>query len=262
MASNGVADRHESTSSDLPDARLYVVWQDPDSRAVEPVGRLDRVHDETAAGYEFRYLQRVKTLSGFQPFVSFPDFHRVYRSSTLFPLFENRLVPRSRADYEQFTRSVGLGLDADPFEVLARTEGRRETDTIEMFPEPIVDDGSVRCHLLIHGIRHVAGADDAIEQLAPGQPLLVVPDPQNAVDPCAILVRDDACHLIGWIPRYLTTLVRDPLAHLGPGAVQVIVEHVGDRSGPVHLRLLCALRAHWPHDEEFPFSGPEFAPVG
>ena len=261
MASNGVADRHESMFADLPDARLYVAWQDPDSRSVEPVGRLDRVHDGATTGYEFRYLQRVKALSGFQPFVSFPDLQRVYRSPELFPLFENRLMPRSRADYEQFTRSVGLGLDADPFEVLARTEGRRETDTIEMFPEPIIDDGSVRCHLLVHGIRYMPEADDAIEQLSPGQQLMVMSDWQNSVDSYAILVRDDTFHLIGWIPRYLTALVRDPLAQLGPGAVRVTVEHVGERSGPVHLRLLCALQARWPHDEELPFSGPEFAPV-
>lgn len=72
--------------------RLFVSWQDPDTRTIVPVARLRRVVADGSADYEFRYLRRVLDLSRFRPFVSFPRFRGVYRAPRLFPLFENRLI--------------------------------------------------------------------------------------------------------------------------------------------------------------------------
>jgi hypothetical protein len=44
----------------------------------------------------------------------------------------------------------------------------------------------------------------------------------------------------------------------GDDWADVRVEPVGDRDGPVHLRLLCALEAQWPTEWASPMSGPEF----
>lgn len=167
-------------------------------------------------------------------------------------------MPRSREDYPGFLESLGLEPGADPFEVLALSEGRRQTDTIEVFPEPILVDGVARCRFLVHGVRHVPGAQEAIDSLAVGDQLCVVPDPQNPVDPLAVLLRDGDFHLLGWVPRYLTGLVNTPMAHLGPAAVRVVVEHTGARDGPSHLRLLCEMVADWPVGHELPFSGQKF----
>ncbi len=252
---------HEPRSApraDLDRARLYVAWQDSDSRAIEPVGRLDRLRGAGEVIYEFRYLLRSNRIDGFRPFLSFPDLNRIYRSKYLFPFFENRLMARSRADYAGFVRTLGLETDADPFEVLARSEGRRQTDKIEVFPEPTIVGQAAQCHFLIHGVRHIPGADDAVDSLEIGDQLFVLPDPQNPFDCHAVMLRDGNFHLLGWMPRHLTELIRGPLADIGPAAMDIRVEHIGARNGPIHLRVLCGLQVRWPEMRPWPFSGPEF----
>lgn len=257
MGSALARDRSDVPQVRLGRARLYVAWQDPTSRAIEPVGRLDRNGSDGDAAYEFRYLNRAAAIRGFQPFLSFPDLHRTYRSTHLFPLFENRLMPRRRPDYRGFVQALGLSENADPFEILARSEGRRQTDRIEVFPEPEFDGHTAQCLFLVHGIRHLSGAEDAISSLEIGERLFVIPDPQNPVDRCAVALRDE-CSLLGWVPRYLTELIRRPLQEGGASAVTVQVEHVGARSDPIHLRLLCQLRVRWPETLTWMFHNSDF----
>jgi hypothetical protein len=261
MGSTTLADPGASAHAPPTPCRLYVAWQDPASRAIVPVGRLSRYVSNGDITYEYRYLRTAADLDGFQPFVGFPALNHAYRSSQLFPFFENRLMPRARDDYADFVGSLGLPPDADPFEVLARSEGRRQTDTIEVFPEPAFDDGVVHCRFLVHGIRHVPDAQEAIDSLRVGDALGVLLDPQNPVDARAVMLRDQTFHLLGWVPRYLTELVRTPLARLGPHAVHVCVEHIGRRDGPAHLRLLCALDARWPERAALPLSGLDPVPT-
>lgn len=257
MRSTEVADLAEQW--DAPGwRRLFVAWQDPTTRAISPVGALVRHEDGT---YEYRYLRQAEALPGFRPFVAFPELHRVYLSAELFPFFQNRLVSRDRHDYPDFVAGVDLPVDADPFEILARTQGRRATDTVEVFPEPVADPktGTVVVHFLVRGIRHVPHAQDAIDMLAPGDQLRVVPDPQNPVDRFAVLVRTDDVRIVGWIPAYLSRLVHHGLAN-GAGPL-VTVERVGDRSGPVHLRLLCRIEVEWREPGPV-LSGPEYETLG
>lgn len=242
-------------------ARLYVAWQDPHTRSIEPVAHLDRIPQAGRGMYEFRYLRRALQLERFRPFLGFPDPRRVYRSEDLFPFFENRIIPRERADYGTFVNLLGLEEDADPFEVLARSAGRRQTDTIEVFPGPTYDDHSARCRFLLHGIRHIPGAEEACGALVVGDRLRAVLDPQNPTDPQAVLVRDEGWRLLGWIPRYLTGLIHEPLRLLGPGALTITVAHVAPPDAPIHLRLLCAVRAEWRPSWERPLSGGEFDDV-
>lgn len=257
MASTRVSDLAQQRDGQ-PVRRLYVAWQDPASREISPIGALTRQEDGT---YEYRYLRQAEVLPGFRPFVAFPDLHRVYRSAEFFPFFENRLVPRDRTDFSAFVAAVDLPVDADPFEILARTQGRRATDTVEVFPEPVPDPatGRVAVHFLVRGVRHVPHAQDAIDTLAAGDLLRVVPDPQNPVDCYAVLLRTNDVRIIGWIPAYLTRLVHHGLEN-DPGPL-VTVERVGDRSGPVHLRLLCRLEVEW-RDTRSVLSGPEYEMLG
>jgi len=245
-------------------ARLYVAWQNPDTRSVEPVGRLDRLMTDGTALYEYAYLRRAETVVDFRPFVEFPDFAQRYRSNELFPLFENRLMARRRPDFAEFARSLGLEVNADPFELLARTEGRRQTDTVEVFPEPYLDASVAHCHFLVHGIRYFPEAQDAIDSLQVGDRLRVMFDCQNEFDAFAVALRDDSRHLIGWVPQYLTALVREPIQELGPQSVDVQVEHIGSREAPAHFRLLCRMRVDWPQSRQWIFARSEYevmAPV-
>ena len=259
MRSTALAESAPAAGLVAPGRRVFVAWQNPETREITPVAMLQRLADGEAR-FEFRYLRRAGDLPDFRPFIGFPDLARPYQSEELFPFFENRIVPRTREDYPEFVRSLGLGPDADPFEILARTEGRRQTDTIEVFPEPLLDQGSLCLCFLVHGIRHVPGADEAIEHLSPGAELSVMADLQNDNDVLAVMVRSADYQLLGWIPRYLTELVHTPLRELGQGALSVRVEHIGDRDGPIHLRLLCRMEARWPEGRPAPFSGPDYEP--
>lgn len=229
---------------------LWVAWQHPFSRAYDLVGRLD-VPTVGAGSFRFRYFERAASVAGFQPFVDLPDLDRVYESDELFALFDNRLTPRSRADYPALAASVGLGGDADPFEVLARTGGRRATDTVEVVAEPVIDiaAGTLSTDFLVHGVSHHPGVDVALGHLSPGDRLRVLCDVQNPVDPLSLALADPDTRNLGWVPRYLSPLVRRSADRFGWADIEVSVLHVGDPTGPAHLRLLASLRAPWDPDD-------------
>ena len=44
------------------------------------------------------------------------------------------------------------------------------------------------CVFLVHGVRYLDGAAEAIDQLQPGQELALEPEPNNPVDPDAVLL--------------------------------------------------------------------------
>jgi uncharacterized protein YegP (UPF0339 family) len=254
LADRGVAPRAGGVR------RLFVAWQDPEIRSITPVACLTRRQGSDGDTFQFYYLRRVRQLPHFRPFVGFPSLHETYESTTLFPFFENRIMPRSRDDYSDYVEMLGLSVDADPFEILARSEGRRATDTIEVFPEPNLENDTVTCRLLVHGVRHVAGAHDAIDDLRIGDALYVLPDPMNEFDEQAVLLRTGGYRLVGYIPAYFTSLIHRPLNDSGLDAVRVNVAHIGDRSGPSHLRLLCTLAVRWPYDVP-PLADSDFQPL-
>ena len=118
---------------------LYVVWEDPRTSRYFVVGRLLATATREGEVYEFVYTRGVLTArnSGFEPFLAFPDVDREYFSTRLFPFFANRLLPLSREDYLESIERLGLSPDtASPMEVLARSGGRRATDSIEVFAPP------------------------------------------------------------------------------------------------------------------------------
>lgn len=115
-------------------SRLYVATASASGTLV-PFGRLDRFcTGNGAVVYEFSYLDNAHSLEGFRPLICFPDVRRIYHSTHLFPFFENRLMRRDRADYGGFVRGLGLDRDTDPFEVLVRSGGRRQTDAFVLLP--------------------------------------------------------------------------------------------------------------------------------
>ena len=150
--------------------------------------------------YEFVYLSGAATRVGFLDLVVFPNFEDVYRSAELFPFFANRLMAPGRADRDGFLASLALAESAQPFEILARSEGRRATDTFEIFPEPTLgDDGRVSASFLVRGIRHIDGAHDVVDRLVIGDRLTVQPEPENEHDKNAILLVKG--QPIGYLPR-------------------------------------------------------------
>ena len=120
---------------------LFIAWQDDASRRWRPVGRLREMSDEL---YEFVYTRGFieAQRAGMRPFVGFDDALTRYVSDELFPLFRNRIMSRSRSDYPAYVQRLGLAEDTLPMMILARSEGRRNTDPFVLFPEPSLQRGA------------------------------------------------------------------------------------------------------------------------
>jgi hypothetical protein len=185
---------------------LFLSWQDLSTRAWFPIGTL--THNGRL--YHFVYLQgaiEAKNKAGFQPIISLPDFYQSYGSLELFPLFQNRLLRRSRPDYSAFIASLSLPIDqTDPIAILSRSGGPRQTDNFEVFPAPERNmAGQYQIHFFVHGLSHCPiAAQQRVLALQSEEKLLVTRDCQNPFDSRALLLRTEDLHNVGYCPRYLT----------------------------------------------------------
>ncbi len=124
--------------------------------------------------------------------------------------------------------------------MLARSEGRREGDSVLVFPEPVVHtDGSSSTKVLVHGVRHVAATNPQVEQclsaLRAGDFLNLIEQPQNELNARAVLVADSSDVALGYFPD----LLLDYLHHLREcGETWVTVARINAPDTPPHLRLL------------------------
>ncbi|HTV20517.1 MAG TPA: HIRAN domain-containing protein [Polyangiaceae bacterium] len=230
---------------------LYVAWRNSDTRRIYPVGRLLRLVEP--AGYEFAYIEGalVASQNGFQPFLAFPDLHKLYRSHELLPFFKNRILSRSRPEYAGYVAALDLALDAaetEPMTLLAVSGGRRATDLVELFPDwsPDASPASspsrgISAKFLLRGVQYIAGAEERIQTLRAGDRLRPVPDVKNAVNPRAVKLHTDDDVWIGFVPDYLASRVRQLLD--GNVALEVRVQRVNPPPVPSHERVLCILSA-------------------
>ena len=227
----------EESAAGLVRRRLMVTWQDPETRSYHQVGWLTQ-YDDGSFGYV--YLPSAQRLARFHPFVGFREFDQSYYSVHLFPFFAQRLLSPQRPDLPRLLSALALD-DSDavgPFEFLARSGGRRGGDTVELLPEPLIEkDGSTCWLFLVHGVRYVPGAGEVIDQLLPGDALEMVAEPDNPVNPEALLVTRDGRRL-GWVPdpllRHLRSIA-DP---------QLAVVRANPADLGHHLRLLVKVAGH------------------
>ena len=242
--------------------RLFVTWRHPEG-LIYPVGRLTRRVCEGSQSFQFVYFKSAEHLTeeGFPLLPGLPDLHRVYESEELFPVFRKRQMPRQRPDYGEYLEKLGLDLETDPFEVMARNEGRKLTDRIEVFAPPVPNGrGDLTTLFFARGISYRPGASDAVADLNVGDRLVLVDDPDNKVNRLAIHIDTTLGEPIGWIPNYLVNTVHDLHDLVGDNAVAITVEHVNPPEVAPYMRLICRLSAPWPNSYE-PFSGPEFQPI-
>lgn len=238
---------------------LFLAWQDAKSRCWFPIGRLTFDGEK----YEFVYTRGVKEAEqyGFAPLLSFPYLKGVYTSTYLFPVFANRLMPRSRPDYADFIQWLNISQhEDDPIAILARSEGQRKTDTLTVFPSPELDeDGRYHLHFFSHGLRYLPKCSiEKINSFKPEEKLWLAHEFQNPYDSQALILNTDDHHIVGYCPRYLNKEVFELLVQ-NPNSVEVRVERVNESPAPLQYRLLCNLTAQC--DKEFrPFSSQEYQP--
>lgn len=241
--------------------KLFLSWQEPQSRHWFPIGQLTF----DGKDYHFVYIQGVKKAQAeynFRLLHSFPERDRIYTSSELFPLFSNRLMRRSRPDYQEYIRWLNIPQDEDdPIVILARSEGRKVTDTFEVFPCPEKSkNGSYYLHFFVRGLRYLPESSlKKVKQLKPEDLLYLTLDIQNTYDSTALLLRTKEQYILGYCPRYLAADIWNVLLH-DPESVNVHIEKINPAPTPIQLRLLCSMTLK-SNDNYVPFSSKDYQPI-
>lgn len=232
----------DESPADVREARTFrVIWQNMRTRQLVHVGWLEF----TGCEFAFGYTPDAEIDSDFEPLAAFPELGTTYRSTALFPFFADRVVSSARPDYDHLIAALGLTrAEATPVELLARSGGWTPHDTIQVVPEPVVDEqGREIRPFLVSGVRHVdedhpALVEGLVAKLTRGQRLDLADEPDNPSNPRAVLVAT-AGRRVGWIPDYLLDYVHKQ-REAGKD-IAAVVEHANGAEAPWHMRLLCRL---------------------
>jgi hypothetical protein len=233
-----VMDHEEATRKAARDFR--VVWQNPSTRRLVQVGILH--YDGT--GFTFSYTPEAHLDPDFVPFAPFSDLHRVYRASSLFPFFADRLATSALGGVEMLAAALGLeAKEATPVELLARSWGHTLHDRVQVVPDPVeAPDGSEVMLFLASGVRHAPPnpkrASARVARLREGEDLELRDEPDNPESDRAIVL-DAATGQVGWVPDYLLDYVHKRRDE--GRSVTATVVHANGQDVPWHLRLLCRL---------------------
>lgn len=246
-----------------PPSAVFLAWQDSESRAWFAIGKLTFEADGL---YRFVYtggFEDARRSAGLTPLIGFPDERQTYESSELFPLFKNRIMSRSRQEYKSYVTRLDLPEEGPALSLLARSAGRRTTDSFEIFPHPLVQGpgGKARYTIdcFVHGIRHMpSSAEQRALQLEVGERLLLMPDVQNPQDPSAVALRTEDKVLLGYVPRYYCADLE--ALRLAQARTVVTVVRVNPAPAPVQQRVLVHLDAPWTV-QSLPFQQRQYQPL-
>jgi hypothetical protein len=244
--------------------KVFVAWQDQDTREWRPVGVLMYLNDL----FTFCYTKGAQMLDSFGGFPSMERFDRVYKAKELFPVFQNRLLSEKRPEYDRLMRWLNVSkpgtleeMNGTKLTILALTEGRRQTDSITVFPCPSCDlDGEYNVVFFVHGLSHMTEeAIVRVNTLAVDTPLFLMQDRQNVRDAFALVLRtEEPLYAVGYCPRYFA---KDFSFLLEKYHEKVLVRVLRvNQDAPTQFRLLCRLKSPWPQDFDS-CSGEEFQPI-
>jgi hypothetical protein len=197
-----------------------------------------------------------------QPLASFPDFHKQYESEELFPLFRNRVLAVDREDFAEYLRLLDLQPEeADPLEILALTEGRRQTDNLEVFPKiSRTAEGGFRCRFFLHGWRHVSEtARQRLLSIQKEETLRVALELNNPATQLALQLQTADYHMIGWTPRYLVADLFKAI-ETSSEKIQARIVKINPNPAPSQQRVLVEMSGNWPPDYD-PMSSEDFQDI-
>lgn len=219
--------------------KLYVAWQDSNTRAWHTIGRLSRIRE----GYEFIFTRGVELLSKIPEELFQMNVRKKYLSDDLTALFKNKLPSRNRSDFARMAKWLNLSGGEEDFELLSKFGMIPGGDSILIYPEPLLIKGQYHLEFFVHGMRHMQGdIVSACTQISEGSKLLPLLDLQNPVDHHAVALRGSSSSLLlGYVPAFyapdVSRILLDP-----KGAESCRISVLRNNSdAPIQLRLLCRL---------------------
>lgn len=238
--------------------QLILAWRNTITRIWTPVGILAIKNNK----YYFNYTNGSKAES-FIPFGRMQDKTETYVSDVLFPIFYNRLLSKSRPEYEDFLSWLDIDKKKNnDFLELSRSRGIRATDELQLFPIPEKnEDGNYEVLFFSHGISHLAPEYvNRHSKLKKDDKLLLLKDIQNEVDSDALVLRtkDDPVELLGYCPSFFVKDFNKLMKLNGNKEIKVTVQKV-NHDAPLQLKLLCKLSTKWP-DKFTSFDNEDFMP--
>ena len=239
---------------------LFLSWQThKPARQWFPVGRLDLVPESTYC-YRFRYIHgamQAQDQAKFPLLVEFPELDWGYKFDRLFPVFQNRVMRPTRPDFPDYVHSLGLTEDADAFDILSVSGGRRVTDPYGVFPKLEKDaDENFTCRFFLNGSRHVSPkAQERIRSLRENESLHL--ELTHSAANWAVQIQTEDHQMIGWAPRYLATVLAAAPKESRKCSAKVVRNNT-DHSY-VNEQVLVEMRGRWKDHE--PMSGEEFRPL-
>ena len=229
-------------------SELILSWKNPTTNMWTPVARLKFISNR----YVFQYTKGALNSKEFKPFEKMDDLNKVYESEELFPLFKNRLLQKSRPEYQEYLDWLNItDKEMHPMDELALTGGVRATDSLQLFPMPIEKNGYYEVLFFSHGIIERAN------RLQDGDKLYLMKDIQNPFDKYALTLRtEDPPELVGYCPKNYVHDFNNLIDKNGAENIDVRVEK-NNLSAPSQLKLLCRLRTKW-YEGFTPFSDEAF----
>ena len=235
--------------------RLFVGWYDPSDNFWYPIGQICT----TETGYQFEYLcgaLRAQAKAGFRGIFQFPDFNIAYESDELFAFFRNRLLTSSRDNFDEEITRLGLENLAEgllPFDVLSRTNGRRATDTFEVYPAPTVQGDTAQLVFFARGVRYLPDElKRRWEKDRPRQPFRLQWERDNQYDEHALQIIDSDDRRLGYLLRYYSESFHRLLEY--PCDYELELVRHNRQPGFVRERFLMQLTSDTFDDWRFPQS--------
>lgn len=225
---------------------LVVAWQNQSNREWIPIGKLRYNDANDTLPYSFCYTKGVKRAQegGFKLLARMDALEQIYYApkEALFPTFANRLLAKSRPEYENYKRWLSLN-NSNAMEELAKNNGMRATDSIQLYPIPKEDD-QYKLEFFSHGISHlISHYQQRVAKLEVGEKLFIAKDMQNEFDENALLIRTrDPIEIVGYIPR----IYSKDISYLIDGDKSACLEvKQVNKEAPMQFQLLCGFNVKW-----------------
>ena len=235
--------------------KLFLSWKTPNQQRV-PIGQL-----EYKNGYYLFQYTKGALKDNFRPFDGMKYVDRVYESKELFPFFKNRLLQKSRPEYQDYLRWLNIKeKEIHPMEELRITGGIRATDSFELYPM-LTKKKEYVVKFFSRGIRHLAKSyNQRVEGLEENRKLFLMKDIQNELDDYALVLRtDNPIELVGYCPSFYNKDFNSLIQK--NGATNIFLKVIKNNTdAPSQLKLLCEFRTLW--SESFtPFDDEDFQTI-